>query len=141
MSILDRLLSALGVGGDEAPDDRQATVTVEHAPDAGDEAAVKGVDLGASATDAGAGDAGAADGPAADAADADGTEGAAADAADADPVETVKGIGPAYGDRLESAGIETVADLAAADAADLAERTSLSETRLSRWIERARARR
>ncbi|MFB6173129.1 MAG: helix-hairpin-helix domain-containing protein [Halobacteriales archaeon] len=57
---------------------------------------------------------------------------------DADPVESVKGIGPAYGDRLAAVGVETVADLADADPADLAERTDLSETRLRTWIERAR---
>jgi predicted flap endonuclease-1-like 5' DNA nuclease len=52
----------------------------------------------------------------------------------------VKGIGPAYADRLAAAGVETIADLGDADAADLAERTSLSEKRISRWVERARTR-
>ncbi|MFB6080452.1 MAG: hypothetical protein ABEJ81_05595, partial [Haloferacaceae archaeon] len=46
MSILDRLLSALGLGSADDRDDREPTVTVEHEPDATDEAAVKGVDAG-----------------------------------------------------------------------------------------------
>jgi len=33
-----------------------------------------------------------------------------------EPVETITGIGPAYADRLDGAGIESVADLAVADA-------------------------
>lgn len=49
------------------------------------------------------------------------------------PVDTISGIGPAYARRLEEAGVETVADLLAADAADLAERTDLSEKRIGRW--------
>lgn len=55
-----------------------------------------------------------------------------------DPVDQIRGIGPAYAERLESAGIETVGELAAADAADLAERTDVPEGRASNWIERAR---
>jgi predicted flap endonuclease-1-like 5' DNA nuclease len=53
------------------------------------------------------------------------------------PVENVKGIGPAYAERLAEAGVHTIADLAAADAAELAEQTSLSEKRITRWVERA----
>ena len=44
----------------------------------------------------------------------------AEEADDSPSVNTVKGIGPAYADRLEAAGIHTVADLANADAAELA---------------------
>ncbi len=54
-----------------------------------------------------------------------------------DPVETVTGIGPAYGERLGEIGIETVADLATADAAAVAEQTSVSESRVEKWIARA----
>lgn len=187
----------LGLGGADDRGDRKPTVTVEHDPDASDEAAVKGVDADATADDAhgspatAGADAGTADPSDADAAGSTGSEpsaveegeaveeapddveatddtevtdeagtveetetaddtgasddaGAAGDAdpsgAGGEPVETVKGVGPAYADRLGTAGVETLDDLAAADAADLAERTSLSEKRLSRWIERARDR-
>lgn len=58
-----------------------------------------------------------------------------------DPVDTVKGIGAAYAQRLADAGVDSVGALAAADAAALAERTDISEKRLGRWIERAEARR
>jgi predicted flap endonuclease-1-like 5' DNA nuclease len=54
-----------------------------------------------------------------------------------DPVTEIKGIGPAYADRLAGLDIETVGDLAVADAADIAARTDLAETRVAGWIERA----
>ncbi|WP_353635314.1 DUF4332 domain-containing protein [Halobacterium sp. NMX12-1] len=54
-----------------------------------------------------------------------------------EPVTVLKGIGPAYADRLEDAGIETVADLAAADPEDLAERVDLSAKRVGRWVDAA----
>lgn len=64
---------------------------------------------------------------------------AAQPASDADePVDTISGIGPAYAERLGEAGVETVGDLAAADAAELAEATGLGEGRVEGWIERAR---
>ncbi|MCL7418501.1 MAG: class III poly(R)-hydroxyalkanoic acid synthase subunit PhaC [Halalkalicoccus sp.] len=52
-------------------------------------------------------------------------------------LEAVSGIGPSYADRLTEAGIETIADLAAADPADLAERTDLSTERVRDWVEAA----
>jgi predicted flap endonuclease-1-like 5' DNA nuclease len=52
-------------------------------------------------------------------------------------LEELKGIGPAYAGRLREAGIEDVAALAAADAADLAERTDIAEGRLQTFVERA----
>ncbi|PSP53381.1 hypothetical protein BRC74_04290, partial [Halobacteriales archaeon QH_7_68_42] len=55
-------------------------------------------------------------------------------------LEEVKGIGPAYADRLRDAGIEDVAALAAADAADLAERSDMGEGRLEKLIDRAKSR-
>lgn len=55
----------------------------------------------------------------------------------ADSVETVDGIGPAYAERLGSAGVETVPELREADAVSLAEATDISEKRISRWQERA----
>ncbi|MFC7021315.1 MULTISPECIES: helix-hairpin-helix domain-containing protein [Haloarcula] len=54
-----------------------------------------------------------------------------------DPVTEIKGIGPAYADRLAGLDIETVGDLAVADAADVAAQTDLAETRVAGWIERA----
>jgi predicted flap endonuclease-1-like 5' DNA nuclease len=48
-------------------------------------------------------------------------------------VEVISGIGQAYGKRLSDAGVETVADLAAADAADLADTSGISEKRIAGW--------
>lgn len=59
--------------------------------------------------------------------------------AGAAPVDEIKGIGPAYSERLGEIGIETVADLAAADAADVAERTTVPEKTVRKWIDRANA--
>ena len=50
-------------------------------------------------------------------------------------VESVDGIGPTYADRLRDAGIETVADLAAADAATVADAAQVSESRAADWID------
>lgn len=69
------------------------------------------------------------------AADSDGAD--AATDGSTEPVETITGIGPAYGGRLAEYGIETVGELAAADAADVAEGIDVSESRASDWIERA----
>ena len=69
------------------------------------------------------------------AADSDGAD--AATDGSTEPVETITGIGPAYGGRLAEYGIETVGELAAADAADVAEGIDVSESRASAWIERA----
>lgn len=52
-------------------------------------------------------------------------------------VQSIDGIGPAYAERLGEAGIETVGDLAGADAATVAEETGIAEGRVSTWIERA----
>ncbi|MFB6080451.1 MAG: helix-hairpin-helix domain-containing protein, partial [Haloferacaceae archaeon] len=108
-----------------------------------------GVDAGATGEATTTGDSGIRDSPVEEAEPAAGTAESAdagadaAESADADAdeaVETVKGIGPAYADRLAEAGVETVGDLAAAAADDLAEHTSLSAKRISRWIDRARSR-
>ena len=55
---------------------------------------------------------------------------------DAD-LEEIKGIGPAYADRLRDAGVESVSDLAAADATDVAEASDIGESRVRKWIDRA----
>lgn len=54
-----------------------------------------------------------------------------------EPVDSLSGIGPAYAERLAEAGVETVGDLAAADAADLDAATDIGEGRLASWIEKA----
>ena len=55
-------------------------------------------------------------------------------------VTVIKGIGPTYGDRLAEAGIDSVGDLAAADADDIEEQTGISANRAAGWIEQARSR-
>jgi len=64
------------------------------------------------------------------------TESTDAEAEPAD-VETVSGIGPTYADRLRDAGVETVADLAARDAAELAEITNASPSQAQDWLDQA----
>ena len=74
-----------------------------------------------------------------DADDGSGEErGVGDDGSDGESVERIKGIGPAYGDRLAEAGIETVDQLAAADPAEVAERASVGEGRAATWIDRAK---
>jgi predicted flap endonuclease-1-like 5' DNA nuclease len=55
-------------------------------------------------------------------------------------VRTIKGVGPAYGERLAEVGIETVADLAAADPESLAREADLPESRVEDWVGRAERR-
>ncbi|MFB6308459.1 MAG: DUF4332 domain-containing protein, partial [Haloarculaceae archaeon] len=139
MSLLQKLKSALGFDGQSAGTGSASTgdvdVTVEREPSTSSEDAVKGTDTGdgADRTDT-------ADEPttSGDGSDASGAEPAAdtADTADAS-VDEIKGIGQAYSDRLGAAGVETVADLAAADAATLAEETGIAEGRIETWIDRA----
>lgn len=57
-----------------------------------------------------------------------------------EPTDVIKGIGNTYAERLADAGVETVGDLAAADPAELAEVADVSESRLERWVARARDR-
>ena len=72
---------------------------------------------------------------------ADDSEDADAEAAGSEgsteSVETITGIGPAYGSRLEEFGIGTVGELAAADPAEVAAGIDVSESRVSNWVERA----
>ena len=57
------------------------------------------------------------------------------------PTELVETLGVPADDaeRLRSAGITTVPQLAVADAKDLAEKTGLDEGQLDRWMEKAAA--
>ncbi|WP_152040428.1 class III poly(R)-hydroxyalkanoic acid synthase subunit PhaC [Salinigranum salinum] len=61
----------------------------------------------------------------------DDTDEAAFDDTDLDQV---RGIGPAYAERLREAGVGTVSELAAADAAELGERVDVSPSRVADWI-------
>lgn len=56
---------------------------------------------------------------------------------DGTPVTEISGIGPAYAERLEGAGITSVAELAAADPESVAAETDLSAKRVRRWVEQA----
>lgn len=58
-----------------------------------------------------------------------------------EPVQTIKGIGSAYAERLGTAGIETVGELADADPAAVASEADVPQARLEDWIERAKAKR
>lgn len=72
--------------------------------------------------------------------DAEPDDGAEERRVPSEAVDVIKGIGPTYAGRLSDAGIETVEDLAAADAADVVERADVPESRLEEWIERAKSR-
>lgn len=55
-----------------------------------------------------------------------------------EPLGRIKGIGPAYAERLDGAGVASVADLVAADVAALARGTGIAESRIQRWQRRGR---
>jgi len=59
----------------------------------------------------------------------------ATDERDGADVETVSGIGPTYAERLHAVGIETTTDLAAADAATVADAAEVSESRARDWLD------
>lgn len=61
------------------------------------------------------------------------------DASAAD-LESLDGIGPAYAERLQEAGVGDVADLPGVDATDLARETGIEEGRIRDWAEQARDR-
>lgn len=58
---------------------------------------------------------------------------------DGDDLTAVKGIGPVYASRLDSAGLASYAALAAADAAAVATAAGVSEAVAQGWIDRAAA--
>jgi len=58
-------------------------------------------------------------------------------AAEPDDLTEIKGVGPAYAERLEDAGVTTFAGLAEADPEELAAATDLSPKRVGRWVDRA----
>jgi len=57
---------------------------------------------------------------------------------DSPSVQEINGVGPTFAERLEAADIETVADLAAQDAATLADAAQTNESRVEDWLEQAR---
>jgi predicted flap endonuclease-1-like 5' DNA nuclease len=119
MPLISKLKAVLGIGSSRRRS-RGTPVRVEQEVDAGSERAVKepATEFDADpATDTGP--------------PAEGSE---------EPVDSLSGIGPAYSERLSDAGIETVGDLAAADASTLDEATGIGEGRVEDWIERAKNR-
>jgi len=60
------------------------------------------------------------------------------EAADGTSVDDIKGIGPAYSKRLGEVGINTVTELAEADPAELAERVTVAEKTVAKWVDRAK---
>lgn len=161
MGLLDILKAAMGLGSSRSQRTSGTTdssrqdvdVTVEHEPDTESEDAVKGTGEtetepeGEVEDDA---DETAAEESEADVeAEADDTDVEAETEADAeseetpdvegadDSVDTINGIGPSYAERLGEAGIDTVGDLVASDATELAEETDISEKRIQGWIDKA----
>jgi predicted flap endonuclease-1-like 5' DNA nuclease len=133
MGLLQKLKSALGLDGAESASatggSGDVDVTVERDPATESEDAVKGTDTAAESTDA--------DEPVSTESESTDETAAEPPTGSPDDVTEIKGIGPAYADRLESVGIETIGELAVADAADIAAQTDLSESRVAGWIERA----
>jgi polyhydroxyalkanoate synthase len=132
-----------GAGPADAP---RAPQSASASTDAGEVTAETGADESGPDADAAADDdtatADTADAAADDnAATADGVD-AAAETTDEPPdspdVQAINGIGPTFAERLRATGIETVADLAAQDAATLAEAAETNEYRVEDWLEQAR---
>lgn len=71
--------------------------------------------------------------------ESDATEPVEEATADGEPVDSIRGIGPAYAERLAEIGIDDVSDLAAADVEEVAEGTSVGEKRAADWIDRAKS--
>ncbi|MFB6218380.1 MAG: helix-hairpin-helix domain-containing protein [Halobacteriaceae archaeon] len=129
MGILAKLKSVLGMDQEPVV---EPDVTVEREPSETEPTDAESTD--AESTDAESTDAEPADAGDEPAGTAEQT-GAAAES-----VQTIKGVGPAYADQLGEAGVETVGDLADADAEALAEASGLSPARIENWVEQARAR-
>jgi predicted flap endonuclease-1-like 5' DNA nuclease len=55
-------------------------------------------------------------------------------------LQDIKGIGPAYADRLSEVGIESIGELADADFQAVAEEADLAPGRVEQWVDRAKAR-
>lgn len=146
MGLIAKIKSWLpgGSNGQERPRDRHPSATADDEPETSVERAVKGVDEEATASPAG-GEREEDDGASA----VDEPAGATSEpsvvreeptGAGGESVESIKGIGSAYAQRLADAGVGSVAELARADPEELAAATDLGTGRVGKWIERARAR-
>lgn len=159
MGIISKIKSVLGVAGNgqERSRDRSTAATVDADPETTTEQAVKGGDQGSASiadrgSDAAAGavtdDRGRDEprsdvrGDAPDETRAGAPDDGAAETTGAsdEPVDSIKGIGSAYAQRLADAGVDSVSELARADPEELASATDLGTGRVGKWIERARAR-
>ncbi|MEN8235178.1 MAG: helix-hairpin-helix domain-containing protein [Actinomycetota bacterium] len=54
-----------------------------------------------------------------------------------DGITSIKGVGPVYAERLEKAGIASLADLASADMAAVSDAAGVSESTATAWMEQA----
>lgn len=61
-------------------------------------------------------------------------------APDLDDLELINGIGPVYSSKLADMGITTFSGLAAASAAEVADKLGAAEARVVDWIHQAKAR-
>lgn len=146
MSLLGKLKSLLG-GDDGAADDESRDVSVTVEREAGTASSSTDATADSTTADRTASEPDPTDEPettekadepeTAEDTDAD-TESEPGD--DATPVEDIKGVGPTYADRLGEAEINSVEQLANADAETLADKTGISETRLQNWIDQANVR-
>lgn len=150
MTLIDKIKALLGLDDSRSDSrDRDVDVTVEReGSDAGD-----GVGAGSesSGTETNGGSVGTGTTDDGDSVDADATS--TSDSTDdggvstgeearvpSEAVDVIKGIGPTYADRLSNAGIETVVDLAGADADEISQRADVPRGRLEDWIQRAKTR-
>lgn len=155
MTLLNKLKALFGLGGD-AGAGREAGVTVEREPseqptETGPTATETEPEVGSGASEVG-GETAAESEPEPASEEAAESEPASEEAAEppeeeseppegeGESLDVLSGIGPAYEERLADAGIDTVADLAGADAASLAGETDIGEKRLEGWIEAAEER-
>lgn len=141
MGIISKIKSVLGVEGDgqERAPERGRSAAVDAEPETTSERAVKGVDeTGADRPSDGDGTTRTEE-PAGTAGEPAESEGEPAGVG-GEPVDSIKGIGAAYAERLADAGVHSVDDLARADAEELAAATDLGTGRVGKWIERAQAR-
>jgi predicted flap endonuclease-1-like 5' DNA nuclease len=156
--VAERSEASGGASGEAATESEAAVKSTEESPEH-DEREADDEEPAATETDAAASTASMADesgesevaeeAEAADVTEHAGTEESAAEPAEAagpvptepeageEPVDSISGIGQAYAKRLNEAGIESVADLVAADAAEVADETGLSEKRIRGWQDAA----
>ena len=141
MGLLQKLKSVLGMDGSDRSRRRaDPDVTVEREPSTASEQAVKGNGPSDAPRAPRSANAASADEEPAD------VEAAAEEVAeteevvegDSPAVEEVNGIGPTYAERLEAAGIATVADLAASEVATVADAAQTNESRVEDWIQQAK---